>query len=234
MPLLFDAFGITQVKDTNLYIKALTHTSYRTSKYTTSSNERLEFLGDAVLEIMVSTYLYHRFPEAEEGKLTRLRSAIVCRENLNNLAQYIHLERYFLTALRISQRNSNILGNAYEALIGAIYLDQGFDYLYKVFTERVLESGFIHWDELQGELYDYRTLILHWSQREHKEVIFRYEEFQQKPPLFECRLLVEDLERAHATGCNKKQAVQKACKLFLKELERENTYSAAELHTIPT
>jgi len=221
MPLLIDHFAIHRVHDSTLYVAALTHASFhaiREKGYRKLQlvNERLEFLGDAVLELVVSDYLFARFPNMAEGKLTRLRANIVCRENLNSLARTIGIEDYLRTGLqKTSATGVDILGNAYEALIGAIYLEHGYATVYKIIVKQVLESGFIDWASLHGELYDYRSIVLHWSQREHANIEYVYNELTKKPSLFECKLFLEGVEKACGNGRNKKMAVQAACKSFV-------------------
>lgn len=224
MPLLIESFGVDRVRDSILYISALTHGSFHGEQtYRHESlqllNERLEFLGDAVLELVVSDYLCARFPNMAEGKLTRLRASIVCRDNLNALGRSIGLKKYIRTGSPMPQIGVDVLGNVYEALIGAIYLEKGYGTVCKLFVERVLESGFIDWGVLQGELYDYRSMVLHWSQREKKKVEYIYEELSQKPSLFQCRLIVDGDEKLSGCGRTKKLATQEVCKLWVQELK---------------
>lgn len=226
MPLLISSFGVSKIRNRTLFVAALTHNSFHeTSLYNHQElhvlNERLEFLGDAVLELIVSDYLCVRFPCMEEGKLTRLRANIVCRDNLNLLGHSIDLGNF----IRLDSKTclgENVIGNAYEAIMGAIYLEQGYAYVRRLFVKRVLESGFIDWESLQGELYDYRSMVLHWSQKEKKRVEFIYEILSRTPPLFECTLLVDGEEKIRGCGRKKKLAVQEVCRLWLEELGRAN------------
>lgn len=216
MPLLREHFGIRRIHTSSYYVSALTHSSFHTERPLESTlNERLEFLGDAVLELVVSSYLYERFPTIDEGKLTRCRASIVCRENLNTLANSIQLGNYLRSRLPVKQLSIDALGNAYEALVGAIYLDQGFAKTQHILVTHLLESSLIDWNILQGELYDYRSLVLHWSQREKKKVEFTYHELSHTPSLFECLIYVDEVVMATAKGRNKKLAGQEACKLLV-------------------
>ncbi|HKL17161.1 MAG TPA: ribonuclease III [Patescibacteria group bacterium] len=118
-------------KNKNLILQALTHTSYVNEHpaLKRNHNERLEFLGDAVLEFVITNYLYKKFPEHPEGKLTVLRSSLVNTESLSNVAKKINLEKYIFLSKgeKISQTKPTILANIIEALIGAIFLDQGIE-----------------------------------------------------------------------------------------------------------
>lgn len=124
-------------KKKDLLLEALTHRSYlnENSDWTLSHNERLEFLGDAVLELAVTEELYHRFPEYAEGKLTAFRASLVNYQELALVAQDIQLEKYILLSRGESQDTGRgrevILANAFEAIVGAIYLDQGYDVVKK-------------------------------------------------------------------------------------------------------
>ena len=223
MPLLHEHFGLSHIHSSTLYQTALTHRSFYAEQSTTPSQEalfyeRLEFLGDSVLELMVSTYLYSHFQEMAEGKPTRMRSMIVCRKNLNRIAQHIALEKYIRTKIPLEQLSIDTLGNTYEALIGAIYLDQGFEATQQIVTQYLLENGHIDWKTLQGDLYDYRTIVLHWSQREHKDINFLFEELSHSPSLFLCKILIDTQELAYATGRNKKIAVQEASKYLVEKM----------------
>jgi ribonuclease III len=221
MPLLREHFGIKRIYTSSYYVSALTHSSFHAAHALVSNtlNERLEFLGDAVLELVVSSYLYERFPTIDEGKLTRCRANIVCRENLNTLANSIQLGNYLRSSLPVKQLSIDALGNAYEALVGAIYLDQGFEKTKCILVEHLLETSLIDWSSLQGELYDYRSLVLHWSQREKKKVEFTYQELSHTPSLFECFIYVDDVVMATAKGRNKKLAGQEACKVLVTHYE---------------
>src|SRR6056297_1090057 len=118
-------------KNKNLILQALTHTSYVNEHpaLKRNHNERLEFLGGAVLEFVITNYLYKKFPEHPEGKLTVLRSSLVNTESLSNVAKKINLEKYIFLSKgeKISQTKPTILANIIEALIGAIFLDQGIE-----------------------------------------------------------------------------------------------------------
>ena len=174
---------------------------------------------------MVSDYLFVRFPKMAEGKLTRLRASIVCRDNLNTLGRNIGLDKYLRTGLQKSQMGLDVLGNAYEALIGAIYLERGYTVVRKIFVARVLESGFIDWASLHGELYDYRSMVLHWAQRERKDIEYLYEVVSQKPSLFECKLVVDGETKVSARGRNKKLAGQEAARIWIENLREQANIS---------
>ena len=104
------------------YKEALTHKSV-----SGASNERLEYLGDALLGLVVARELYRLFPDQGEGFLTRVRAKAVCRENLNKIAHEIGLDKHLLTAMPMKRNSENVFGNAFEALVGAIFLDAGYE-----------------------------------------------------------------------------------------------------------
>ena len=124
-------------KDPGLLVTALTHSSM--SSTTRSDNERLEFLGDSVINTIVAQYLFEKFPNEDEGFLTKLRSRIVSRENLNEIGlkiKLLELVRYF----KGKNEYKSLVGNVFEALVGAIYLDIGFEKTKDMFFKQVLEN----------------------------------------------------------------------------------------------
>jgi len=133
------------------------------------SNERLEYLGDAILSAIVAEYLFKKFPSKDEGFLTEMRSKIVNREQLNKLVAKLGIEQF----IRVTneQAPKNLYGNAFEALVGAIYLDKGFITCKKAIINRIIK---IHYDtdELEATQINYKSLLLEWAQHEKKKVGF--------------------------------------------------------------
>lgn len=153
--------GVT-FRDLKLLDQALTHTSYANEqKRETPHNERLEFLGDAVLELASSTYLYGQFPTMPEGDLTKTRAGLVCSESLAALAEELHLGEYFLLGhgeeLGGGRTRQTNLEDVFEAVIGAIYLDQGWE-MARDYVLRVMKTAFSKIG--QGlVLKDYKTIL---------------------------------------------------------------------------
>jgi len=134
------------------------------------SNERLEFLGDAILDAVVAHYLFKLFPLRDEGFLTQMRSKIVNRQQLNSLSHRLGLDDYIFTNHDLSHTKS-INGNALEALIGALFLDKGFGFAEKVIINRILKTHF-DLDELQNKDFNFKSKLLEWGQKEKHVINF--------------------------------------------------------------
>ena len=170
------------------------------------SNERLEYLGDAVLGAVVADMLFKKFPYRDEGFLTEMRSRIVSRENLKNLAVKIGIDELLQKEAAIGTYRS-MYGDAFEALIGAIYLDKGYAKTQKFILDRIIR---IHVDlhEIEQTEKNFKSLILNWGQREKHSIVFETVEEEQKDRLIKVRLLVDDNEVAVGVDFVKKKAEQ--------------------------
>lgn len=164
------SFGFKPVQ-TDLYIQALRHSSAaeRSATGLQSSNERLEFLGDAVLDTIVADYLYRQHQDLSEGELTKMKSKVVSRKMLNHIGNELELERELIVKIGNQPIQNTLVGNALEALIGAIYLDQG----YKRTTEIVLALlSKYKIDERIHDVTDFKSKLHEWSQKRKKELQF--------------------------------------------------------------
>jgi len=177
------------------------------------SNERLEFVGDAVLGAAIAGILYDHFPGKNEGKLSKMRSKLVSREALNELGTLMLIPNFLKHRIGKSEFKSsnNYIGNAFEALIGAIYLDKGYDYTYNYVQEHIV-TPFTDLNELDKEIRDFKSYVIIWAQKYKKDFEFKVyrngkEEDEDR---FLARLFIDDEEVAQGTGRNKKTAQQKA------------------------
>ncbi|MBR1889659.1 MAG: ribonuclease III [Alloprevotella sp.] len=215
----------------DLYRTALTHRScaVKNSRGKSINNERLEFLGDAVLESVVSDILYRHFPNKPEGFMTATRAKIVQRSTLNHLATQIGL------SVLISQENSNkghrnnIPGNAFEALIGAIYLDRGYCACVNFFSNRILGQH-INLEKLSRQEENFKSRLLEWSQKNKVEVAFSLkseEKADNTTILFRSQALVEGLVAGQGEGFSKRESQQKAAKAALVKLRRDPGFRTA-------
>jgi len=170
------------------------------------SNERLEYLGDAVLGAVVADMLFKKFPYRDEGFLTEMRSRIVSRENLKNLAVKIGIDELLQKEAAIGTYRS-MYGDAFEALIGAIYIDKGYAKTQKFILDRIIR---IHVDlhEIEQTEKNFKSLILNWGQREKHSIVFETVEEEQKDRLIKVRLLVDEKEVAVGLDFVKKKAEQ--------------------------
>jgi ribonuclease-3 len=136
------------------------------------SNERLEYLGDAILSAIVADFLFKMFPLKDEGFLTEMRSKMVSRAQLNKLSQKLGLEQFIETHQETNGLNKSMMGDAFEAFIGAVYLDKGYENTRKILLNNIIAN---HYDmeELQRTELNYKSRLLEWSQKEKKNLEFK-------------------------------------------------------------
>ena len=176
------------------------------------NNERLEFLGDAVLESIVSDYLFIEFPEQNEGFLTKLRSRIVSRASLNKLAVRIGLDRHIITQGNYSSQQKNLYGDALEAMVGALYLDKGYDFTNRLIINHLL-NRYIDLVDMTEQETDFKSRLIEWCQKNHLKIVFRTgndKEYSSNHPVFYSTVLVDGIEVGHGSGESKKEAEQHA------------------------
>ena len=161
-------------KNINLYRVAFTHKSMSEEKVGNYhvSNERMEYLGDAVLGLVVADFLFHTFPTQPEGFLTEMRSRIVSRVSLNRLSQKLGFDDYIRHAPDMSGQARSMGGNAFEALMGAIYLDRGFNFTKHIIIDRIIH---IHVDleEVQNTDVNFKSKLLEWAQKQKKNLVYK-------------------------------------------------------------
>ncbi len=184
------------------------------------NNERLEYLGDAIIDSILSDYLFRLYPEATEGSLTKTRARIVNRETLNQLGLSMGLNRLIVSNLAPSDSPRNLYGNAVEALVGALFIDTGFDRARKFFIERGLKKH-LNLDAVLAAETDYKSLILEHCQKNKQKLNFTSRE---KPsggsghPLFIITLEINNEVISQGEGTTKKEAEQEASMEALKKL----------------
>ncbi len=190
----------------------------------TDSNERLEFLGDAILGAIVAEYLFKKYPYQPEGYLTELRSRIVRRETMNNVALRMGLNKmvqYNQNDRGLSR--SHIFGNALEALIGAVYLDQGFIKTRKFILNQIIKA-YIDLDMMESTDTNYKNQLLSWAQRNNHVLVFETldEKMDATRKLFTVGIVLDGNLVAEGTGFNKKEAGQVAAQKALAVLNVTN------------
>lgn len=204
----------------NLYKLALLHKS--ASRYTKDGTvlnyERLEFLGDAVLGAIVAELLYKFFPLKDEGFLTRVRSKVVSRESLNELAINIGLDKAVVAKSDIS-KNKHVYGDVFEAFIGAMFLDQGFSNT-KKFIDKFIFPNFFNIKDLVTVDRNYKSRLIEWGQKNKQEVTFEVtENFHSRRSRFTCVVLIGGENKGSGTGASKKEAEQNAAEQVVGKLE---------------
>jgi len=197
-------------KNVSLYTLSLVHKS--AVKEYRACNERLEFLGDAILNSVVSEALYFQYPSRDEGFLTQMRSKVVNRASLNALAQQTGLCAWVqIRAPHKAGNNRNVPGDMLEALIGAIYLDRGYTICRKVIINKLLSS--VNWEELEFTETDYKSRVIERCQQKRLTVVFQTRQISEEHsgnPKFVSQLLIDTTITGSGQGASKKEAEQAA------------------------
>lgn len=221
---LYDIIGFYP-HDISFYKLALMHKSVmrRNAKGKPVNNERLEFLGDAILDAIVGDIVYQHFPGKREGFLTNTRSKLVQRDTLNKLAQEMGINQLILSSGHTSSHNSYMGGNAFEALVGAIYLDQGYNACMRFMNKRIL-AQMINIDKVAYKEVNFKSKLIEWSQK--NKVRLSYEQVLQEKdkngnPIFEFKVVLEGVEGCSGRGFSKKESQQLASKLTLDKLKKK-------------
>ena len=212
----------------SLYRQAVMHRSLhvRASGGGRCNNERLEFLGDAVLGAVVGDIVYTAFEGKGEGFLTNARSKVVKRETLGRVAREMGLTELIRSDVTGRTHNSYMAGNAFEAVIGAVYLDRGYEHCVWFVKERVLGR---HLDlmKLAREEQNFKSRLLEWCQKNKVEARFELveelKEEESDSPVFISRIVIGETECARAKGYSKKESHQRASKEALRELRKDET-----------
>jgi ribonuclease-3 len=200
-------------KNIELYKLAFTHKSMsvKTTGYSIS-NERLEFLGDAVLSTVVAQFLFKKFPTRQEGFMTEMRSKIVSRASLNKLSLKFGLENLINYARTNEQAKSKSMGgNAFEAFTGALFLDYGYNFTYKIMVNRVIKMH-IDIEELEKSETNYKSKLLEWAQRQKRRVVFNQVAVKGNghDRLYHIQVTIDDQEYGKAADHSIKGAEQLA------------------------
>ena len=206
-----------------LYKIAFRHKSASSydSKGARINNERLEYLGDAILDAIIADYLYQQFPGKDEGYLTQLRSKIVKRKQLNSLGYKLGIGPLIISNTRNNQNKINILGNTFEALIGAIYLDKGY-YKTRKFVIRKVLNKHLDLNRLSRKESDFKSRVIEWAQKNKKDIQFISKESPDHPneQFFISSIVLLDEELGSGSGYSKKDAEQMAAEEALHKLEQ--------------
>lgn len=216
---LYEKIGYYPITSEENYIRALTHSSF--TKKLEEKNERLEFLGDAVINFAVAESLYHRMDGMNEGTLTKARATIVNRKNLNRVGIEIGIGKNLRHKLSDKQMEEapDIIGNAFEALIGAFFLEYGLHDT-EILVGQLLMKDF---DALNfhKNISDPKSYLIEWMQGKKKTFSFDHLSANGENGTFTVTLRIDGEEKSTGTGKNKKEAEQDACLKAIKLLELE-------------
>ena len=214
--------------DIRFYEQALLHrsSSVKSNQGRLLNNERLEFLGDAILDAVVGDIVYQKFEGKREGFLTNTRSKIVSRESLNHVAEQIGLSKLIKFSIRHSSHNSYMGGNAFEALVGAIYLDRGYDYC-KDFMEHRIIGQYMDLNKISRKEVNFKSKLIEWAQKNKVEISFNLvnrslDEFNS--PVFESEVLLEGIHACKGKGYSKKESQQIAAHETLNKIKKDSAF----------
>lgn len=177
---------------------------------TSANNERLEFLGDAILEAIVSDFLFVEYPDQTEGFLTRFRSRIVSRSTLDDIACGIGINDAIIANFNGAYSNKHLSGNALEALIGAIYLDKGYDFANRFVISFMLKNH-IDFNATIETDRDFKSRLIEWCQKSKRTIHFRTVhdvDSTVQHPTFISTIVIDGIDMGHGTGGSKKEAEQ--------------------------
>ncbi len=222
-------------RDIRLYQLAMVHRSkpVKTPDGHWTNNERLEFLGDAVLDTVVADYLYATYPHKHEGFLTSTRAKIVQRESLNRIGAKLRLDSHVHALMHTSSHNSYICGNALEALVGAVYLDQGYQRCHKFIINRLIKKHF-DLNNLVKTEQNFKSRLIEWTQKYRVTIEFELVDSYtdaDKNPVFRTAVLLGGLFASDAVGYSKKESHQAASKKALDRLKQDPEFCEQVLAT---
>ena len=190
------------------------------------NNERLEFLGDAILDAVVADIVYKHFQNKRAAFLTKTRSKTVQRDTLNRVAVELGLDKMVVYSAKLSSHNNHMYGNALEALIGAIYLDQGYRICYN-FVENVIIKKYIDLDNIARKEVNFKSSLIEWSQKNKLEITFDLiESFADNDgnPVFQTGVTLADMQIGVGIGYSKKESQQNAAKMAIKKLRTDKAF----------
>jgi len=220
----FSIWMLTGLRPRNisLYRLALTHKSanLKAENGRLISNERLEYLGDAILGAIIANELYLRYPKGSEGFLTKTRSRIVSRSHLNEIASIMGLAQMLETNLQTDPKHTHVLGDALEALVGAVFLDYGFDECTKFINTKLIDKH-VDIESLVKKDTNYKSLLIEWAQKYKKSINFITEEQHEAgeySPMFVSKAIIDGEITGEGNGSSKKEAQQNAARTALKNV----------------
>ena len=206
------AFGFSP-KDTSVFEQAFRHSSAATKirPGLKNSNERLEFLGDAIIDAVVAHYLYTKYPMLPEGELTKMKSKVVRRENLNMIGYTLRIHEVLHLNLGRQDMHDSIVGNALEALVVALYLDRGFEATRDIVLKLLKQHGL---DTRVHDDLDYKSKLHEWCQKNKRTLSFKVIGHRNEggSSYYKIAVMIDDQEYGTGDGGAKKSAEQKAAK----------------------
>jgi len=221
-----------------LYQQALLHKSvnHRNESGRPVNNERLEFLGDAILDAVAADIVYQHFPRKREGFLTNTRSKLVQRETLNRLAEEMGIVRLITSSSSHSSHNSYVAGNAFEALVGALFLDRGYHACETFFQKKILDKS-INLDRLAKQEVNFKSRLIEYCQK--RKIDFSFEMIENETdddgnPIFTFQVFINNQPAGVGTGYSKKESQQHAAQETLEMIRQHEIDLTPPQNTEPT
>lgn len=181
------------------------------------SNERLEFLGDAILGAVIASELYQMYPEKDEGALTKMRARIVNRNLLNQVGSKLNLEQLIQSQAQLDLSQTHVVGDAVEALIGAVYIDQGFACARRFILNSIIEQH-VNFSEIVLNDSNFKSMLIEWGHKYRQSIVFKTEELAtsgETPLVFLSKVYVNDELWGEGQGTSKKEAQQNSARIAL-------------------
>ena len=202
-------------QDVFFYEEAFLHKSLSLK----NNNERLEYLGDAILSAVVAEFLFKKFPDKSEGFLTQMRTKIVNNEQLNEFAIELEIDKYIKANLNKDEICHSVTGKTLEALIGAIYLDKNY-YVAKTFIIEKMISKYIDFDELETKVINYKSILIDYAQKEKKSIVFKLlsERIEDKTKLYKVCVLIDNNIMGETEHYSKKKAERIVAEIAYRKL----------------
>lgn len=214
--------------DFEIYKAAFTHKSANNNSKIKGNEinfERLEFLGDAILGSVVAIFLFHKAPSKSEGYMTKMRSKFVSRNHLNMIGEELGLLKNLAIAQNKEQLGENIHGNLLEALIGAIYIDKGFDYA-EAFIYRNIIKKYKNLAVVENKIASYKSVLFEYAQKNKIKIEYIIKELPNRNgPLFYCELLLNGKLFAKSKEGSKKKAEEAASEIAYKKISKNEQFS---------
>jgi ribonuclease-3 len=200
-------------QNVSYFIQALTHKSSLSDQHQLSANERLEFLGDSILDAVVASFVYEKYPDIDEGQLTKIKAKIVNRKSLSAIGERMKIRNHLIYSQGRSINLAGLEGNAFEALIGAIYLDGGFIKTQKVLKNTVFRKH-LNLNKLLEEELDFKSALFIWCQRKklNLEFVLVDEQFIEGKAIYQMSVQINRTVYGKGKGPSKKEAEQAAAK----------------------
>ena len=205
----------------NLFKTAFYHKSMTNETPGKATNERLEYLGDAILSTIVAEYLFKKYPNKDEGFLTKMRSKIVKRQTLNEIADNMGLD-VILAEYSMGKMSNSMLGNALEALVGAIYIEFGYEKT-KTYVIKNILMKYLNINDLETRDDNHKSQLLEWCQKNGKDINFATLSKLDKRDCFKVAIVIDGVEISTAEDFNKKSAEQTAANRAIEKLMIQNT-----------